>query len=257
MRTALIGYTGFVGSNIIEQYAFQDLYNSTNINAVRHKIYDLIVCAGVRAEKWRANLFPKEDKENIIRLIENLKDTKSKKFVLISTVDIYPHPYNVNENTKINKQLLPPYGEHRLLLEEFIKSNFPNSTIMRLPGLFGKGIKKNFIYDLIHTHRLDLTHYESQFQFYNLRNIWKDIMIALNQSISLINLVSEPIKAKDVAQYLFGIEFLNKTKNPPLHYNVHTIHAQLYKSSHSYIYYTREILQELKQFITIERKKIQ
>ena len=44
---------------------------------------------GAPAEKWRANLNPLEDEKNIDFLIYNLNNIKAKKFVLISTVDVF------------------------------------------------------------------------------------------------------------------------------------------------------------------------
>ena len=34
MRTALIGHTGFVGSNLAASHAFDDLYNTSNIEQI-------------------------------------------------------------------------------------------------------------------------------------------------------------------------------------------------------------------------------
>ena len=56
----------------------------------------------------------------------------------------------MDEDSTINKTDLLPYGFDRLYLEEFVEQNFKDYLIVRLPGLFGKNIKKNFIYDFIH-----------------------------------------------------------------------------------------------------------
>ena len=53
-RACLIGYTGFVGGNLARQYAFDDCYNSRNIEQIRGRSYDLVVCCGVSAVKWQA-----------------------------------------------------------------------------------------------------------------------------------------------------------------------------------------------------------
>ena len=79
---------------------------------------------GVSAKKWLANKYPDEDKKNIQSLIECLKSVKCKSFILISTVDVFESPFNVNEKTKINDTNLHPYGLNRLLLERFIQSHF-------------------------------------------------------------------------------------------------------------------------------------
>ena len=52
MSSAIIGNTGFVGSNLIRQRHFDAFYNSKNIET---KSFDLVICAGVPAVKWLAN----------------------------------------------------------------------------------------------------------------------------------------------------------------------------------------------------------
>lgn len=146
---ALIGYTGFVGNNLTStQYTHQ--YNSKNINDIIGKEFNQVVCAGVRAEKFLANAYPQQDLESIKALIEVLKQVKCKQFILISTIDIYKSPKNVDENTSIEQDGLHPYGANRYYMEEFVRNNFDDYLIVRLPALFGKGLKKNFIYDIIH-----------------------------------------------------------------------------------------------------------
>ena len=58
---ALVGYTGFVGSNINAKGDFDALYNSKNIEEAFGTSPDLLVYAGLRAEKYLANNFPEED----------------------------------------------------------------------------------------------------------------------------------------------------------------------------------------------------
>ena len=56
----------------------------------------------------------------------------------------------MNERTIINPKKNDDYGRNRYYVEKFVNSHFANCTIIRLPSLFGKGLKKNFIYDLLH-----------------------------------------------------------------------------------------------------------
>ena len=133
---ALIGYTGFVGSNLLSQTPFDHSYNSQNIKDIRGKEYDLVVCAGVSSVKWRANKFPQEDFLQIENLINNLNQTHFKKIILISTIAVYDNPAD------------NAYGRNRLFLENYLTNKYP-TTIIRLPALFGKGLKKNAIYDLL------------------------------------------------------------------------------------------------------------
>ena len=60
MSRALIGYTGFVGGNLHLQTPFDDVYNSKNIDSLRGKSYELVVCAGAPGVKWKANKEPEK-----------------------------------------------------------------------------------------------------------------------------------------------------------------------------------------------------
>ena len=60
---ALVGYTGFVGSNIYASGEFDSVYNSKNIESAVGTGPDLLVYAGVRAEKFLANNAPEKDLE--------------------------------------------------------------------------------------------------------------------------------------------------------------------------------------------------
>lgn len=145
----LVGFSGFVGSNIASQFTFDGLFNSKNIREAYYSKPDLLVYSGLKAEKFLANKFPQNDYEDSISAIENIEKINPIRIVLISTIDVYHKYIDVDEDTKINKDQLEPYGFHRLLVEEWVEHHFSNSLIVRLPALFGKNLKKNFIYDMI------------------------------------------------------------------------------------------------------------
>jgi len=145
----LVGYTGFVGSNINDNYQFDGLYNSKNIEESFGTNPDLLVYCGVRAEKFLANRYPEKDKRIIEESINNIVKINPRNIVLISTIDVYKNPYGVNEDSVIDLDGLHPYGYNRYYLEQWVENNCKDHLILRLPGLYGKNIKKNFIYDLI------------------------------------------------------------------------------------------------------------
>lgn len=147
---SLVGFTGFVGSNIAAKGNFDGLYNTKNIESAYGTNPELLIYAGIRAEKFYANNDPKKDFENIVVAFDNIKKIQPKKLVLISTIDVYKDPNQVDENTDIELDGLEPYGYNRYQLECMVRKEYPNALIIRLPGLYGKNIKKNFIYDAIH-----------------------------------------------------------------------------------------------------------
>ena len=249
MKNALIGYTGFVGSNLLSQMQFEDQFRSTNISKIKGKSYHTLVCSGAPAAKWIANKNPEEDSCNISELIDNLKEVSAEQVVLISTIDVYSNLAEVDENSFIEGSNAEPYGKHRYELEQFMSQNFDNVLIVRLPGLFGVGLKKNAIYDLIHDNALELIHSESRYQFYDLANLWKDIRRAQESKISLLNITTEPISIAELSQECFSRVFHNAPHNNPASYNVRSYHDTEFGGKNGYLYNKEEVLSGLKSFV--------
>lgn len=145
----LVGYTGFVGSNLKSQHRFDAMYNSKNIEQAFGLNPDLCVYSGVPAEKFLANKDPDGDMAVIQNAINNIEKINPKHLVLISTVDVFVDPNGANEDSDVNTDNLHAYGYDRHCLEQWCLQNIGNCNVIRLPGLFGKNIKKNFIYDMI------------------------------------------------------------------------------------------------------------
>ena len=146
---ALVGYTGFVGSNIYAKGDIDAAYNSSNIESAFGTQPELLIYAGMRAEKYLANTNPEGDFALVEQAEENISQIKPRKLVLISTIDVLKKPVDVDEDTPIDTENLHPYGLNRYRLEEWVRSNYEDALIVRLPGLFGRNIKKNFIFDYI------------------------------------------------------------------------------------------------------------
>ena len=146
---SLVGYTGFVGSNLAASADFDGLYNSKNIEQAFGTQPDVLYYSGVPAAKFIANKYPDQDLEIIKNAVENIRKIAPKKLVLISTVDVYKAPNGKDEDAPMKTEGLEAYGANRLYLEQRVKEIFPDYHIVRLPGLYGKNIKKNFIYDYI------------------------------------------------------------------------------------------------------------
>lgn len=236
MSSALIGYTGFVGGTLTQQTHFDALYHSKNIAEIRGKSYERVVCAGAPAAKWKANSEPDADRANLAGLMSHLEHVEARQFVLISTVDVYRVPVGVDEDTPIDTAQLEPYGLHRYELEQFCAGRFGAALkIVRLPGLFGAGLKKNFLYDMIHSGQSAWTHAESVFQFYDMSRLWGDLQTVMAADVALINFATEPVKSRDVAQHSFGVDYTHITEKPPVNYDMQTRHAALFGESGRYL----------------------
>jgi hypothetical protein len=251
-KTCLIGYSGFVGETLLRQTAFDDLYRSINISDIDGREYDLCVCAAAPAKKWIANKEPESDLENIKNLISQLKTIKCEKFILVSTVDVFKNPENVNEDTQVVEDGLHPYGLHRRILEKFIEGHFPNYLIVRLPGLVGPGLKKNIIFDFLNSNNLSSVESRSVFQFYPMINLWYDIQVAIDKDLKLVHLTSEPISVASISKEGFGKHFKNEITSKPIKYDMQSLYSGVFGGNGAYQYSIRETIQAVRAYAQSE-----
>jgi nucleoside-diphosphate-sugar epimerase len=249
---ALIGHTGFVGGNLLGQCRFDECYNSGNIEAIRGRCFDLAVCAGAPAAKWKANQDPAGDRACLGRLQQCLAQVVAREFVLISTVDVYGNTDGSDENTP--PAGATPYGQHRLELEQFVAGRF-KSLVVRLPALFGPGLKKNAVYDLLHGNQVDKIDTRGIFQFYDVGRLWTDIEVARRARLSLVHFATEPASMAEVARQAFGQEFMNELPGRPARYDFRTRHAGLYGGARGYMIAKHRVLAALAQFVAGQRMK--
>ena len=245
---ALIGHTGFVGQNILSQTPFNALYNSKNASSMRGQSFELVVCAAAPAEKWRANQFPDEDLKNIQELIGNLKTLRAGRLVLISTIDVYPTVRGVYEDSPAAGKH-HAYGRHRRLLEDFVQDHFA-AVILRLPALFGTGLKKNMLYDLLQGRHPHAIHPDGVFQFYSLAHLWRDIVVTLENQLKVVNICSEPQSTQEILREVFNLSCDNHLSTPAPFYDMRTRHAHCWGKSGNYQYTKAEIMGELKLFVS-------
>ena len=123
MKDILVGYSGFVGSNIAGQHDFTRLFNSKNIEDSYGLNPDLLVYAGIPSEMFLAEKFPEKDLSIIKNAFENIKKINPKFIILISTITVFDKVQGIDESYTVNPEKLSAYGKNRLLLEKFINSN--------------------------------------------------------------------------------------------------------------------------------------
>lgn len=146
----LVGYTGFVGSNLCLSHSFASLINSKNIASAYGACPETLIYSGVPAEMFIANQYPEKDKAIIENAKHNIEKIRPGRIVLISTVAVYDRTDGVDEDDEPEEERLTPYGRHRLDLEHWVETHYDRHLIVRLPAIYGENLKKNFIYDFIH-----------------------------------------------------------------------------------------------------------
>ena len=127
-------------------------------------------------------------------------------------------------------------------------------TIVRLAGLFGPGLVKNIIYDLLNNNILEKIEPRSRFQFYDLERLWSDIQVVLDNNIRLIHLFPEPISTGDILDAFFPGTEVGSDPMPIASYDLQTQHAQVFGGKDGYIYSKSEVMERLSHFINTAQK---
>jgi hypothetical protein len=315
-KTCLIGGSGFVGGTLRRQTTFSSHFNSKNIFEVQGQNFDTVVCAAAPGSMFEANKFPERDEKKVHDLIRQLSKVQAGRFILISSIAVLRDFAGGDDETTTSFQEELAYGQHRRELESFVENHFPSSLIVRLPALFGRGLRKNFVFDLLNpvpsmltsnllgeltseldrtlatslngfvsldavtgmykidraelnrsNHRLALEEAiialglssvqfhnpETTYQYYDMRELWSDIQIALEKNLSHIHLVNEPIRASRIHEDLTG-RTMPATAAPIHNENMQTRFSELWNSKGPYLRDQKTVRSRLKEFFDSERK---
>jgi nucleoside-diphosphate-sugar epimerase len=247
VTTALIGHTGFVGGNIARTWTPDEVFNSRTIEGFRGRRFTTVVCAGAYAEKWRINQDPAPDDAGIRRLAEIVCSARIDRLVLISTVDVFPSPRAVDESTPIDPAAGQPYGRHRHWLETTLSSSI-DTIVVRLPALYGPGLKKNAIFDLVNENQVDRLNGASSFQFYDVRGLWADIQTAMTAGLRLVHPVTEPVQLGVLARDVFEMTLRDEPKTAA-NYDVRTRHADVFDRAGPYLRSRAEVISSLRDYV--------
>jgi nucleoside-diphosphate-sugar epimerase len=249
MTSCLIGHTGFIGGNLARQTTFTDRFNSKNIDEIEGRDFDLLVCSGVTATKWWANQNAVEDRARIDSLLNHLSKVTARRVFIISTVDVYPVTRSVDETFDCHSSPNHAYGENRLYFEEQISQLFPGAMICRIGGVFGPGLKKNLIYDLLHDNGVEKINLASSFQFYNVDHLWADLTSMEQRGLALVNFLTEPVTMREVVDRAFPGKPVGSEPAPVAAYDVHTRYAEQMGGTGRYLEAKDAVLLGLQRFV--------
>jgi nucleoside-diphosphate-sugar epimerase len=239
--SALIGSTGFVGGHLQRDFEFTHKYNRSNISEIRGLNTDLLICAGLPAEKWKANNDPESDWSNMANLAQNISSVNAKSAILISTIDVYQPTLNVTEDSPLDLNGKEAYGRNRAWFELFFKATFPNHLIIRLPGLYAPNLKKNIIFDLLNSRKdqFEKVHRDSTYQFFDITLIGAIIRLCQKNGLSELNIATEPVTAQEIAT-LFNVTL--STSGTQVNYQMRTKNSNIFGGKDGFIKPKEEVL---------------
>ena len=253
MTDALVGWSGFVGQTLLRQRGFDLKYRSTDIEDIRGREVDLLICAGAPAQKWIADREPDADRARLEGLASHLDQVRARRFVLISTVDVFADSRGMDEDCDPDAWAPGPYGRNRRWLERWAADRFNNALIVRLPGLVGPGLRKNAVFDLRNDNNLSAIDARGVYQFYPMVNLWADLQTALAADMRVLHLTAHPVSVAEVAREGFGRTFENQIEGrEPATYDLRTRHAALFGGAGAYQYARRDSLMAIRAYAQSE-----
>lgn len=153
----VLGAGGFIGSAVTEAARRR----GHDVHAVTRSNYDdsigttcdLLINANGNSKKYLAARNPQEEFDlSVNSVLRSIHDFPAKKYVHLSTIDVYPdheNPANNTEDAVIDTAKLSPYGFHKYLAESIVRYYAKSWLVLRMAGSVGPGLKKNSIYDLL------------------------------------------------------------------------------------------------------------
>lgn len=297
----LVGSTGFVGKNLIKSHKFDSVFHSTDVEKAYYTNPDIMIYAGVPGTKFLANKFPEKDQYIIESAKINIEKINAKKLILISTIDVNAS-LETYETDLLGGSFFGPYGNNRLDLEKWVEKNCVDYHIIRLPAIYGCGLKKNFIYDLINVipamlseniyeelyreipqiqfayqlhddglyyfndqysekkalrgtflhashNAYSYTNPDSNYQYYNLGWLWKDIQKVIAYDIRKINLVTEPINSKELYHLVYNGNFDGNLSGEAINYNLRSKYYSYFMGDNGYLYKKDFVMEDLIRYI--------
>ena len=269
-KDLLVGSTGFVGGNLAAKHAFAAVCHSTDIAAQFGAKPDLCVYAGVPAAMFLANADPDADLAVMAAARENLRQIAPKQLVLISSIAVYADSRGKDEQSPMTPDGLPAYGRNRLQLERWVREDYPNALIVRLPALYGIGLKKNFLFDL-HTITPAMLKPEKYTEFAQKSPLVRDGytladngFYKLNGAVdaaalreffagndfNALNLTTPPVTVAEVYTAVTGkADWQNELSKPPFDYDLRSRHAALLGGADGYLCTKQQELDEICAFM--------
>ncbi len=149
-------------------------------------------------------------------------------FILISTIDVHKKKET--------------YGINRKKLEDFIKKKFRKYLIIRLPAVFGVGLKKNILFDLLNNNEVNKIDINDKFQWFDVSLLYREINRIKKRKLfnNIIELYSPPVSNKLILNFFPNIRLKN-IKKKKISYN--------YRPAGGYYKNVKFIVNRIKIFI--------
>lgn len=250
MKRALIDHTGFVGATLLAAETFTHGFNGDDLEDLRGTRFDEVVCAGIPSAT------PPASEQDANTLLAVLETVRADRFVLLSSIEIYPDPSQpLDENSVPEGLPNHAHGRHHRAVEEFVAARFADHAVVRLPALFGDGLRANPLHDLLHNTSVETINPAATLQWYPTRRLPGDLGRTTAAGLRVVNLVTEPLALRDIVSRFFPDAKVGPETEPAPRTDVRTRHAALFGGTSPYIMGRSQVLVAMTDFIRRARRR--
>jgi len=186
----VLGAQGFVGAAVLAELQQLDTCCGVDVDnyaACKGQACDVLVNVNGNSKKFLADEDPAREFElSVLSVVRSLQDFPAKKYVYISTVDVYSafaNPADTAESVAIDPARQSRYGLHKWLAEQYVRAACAEWLILRLGGMVGPGMKKSPVFDLLHDVPLRVQ-LDSQFQYIHTHEVGRIIRELLQRGVT-------------------------------------------------------------------------
>lgn len=191
-KIAVIGYKGFVGQALYTALLKADYdvlgVDRTTYEKDRSKEFDILINSAMPSKRYWALNNPKQDFDKTVGLTADLLYRWNwRKFVQISSVSA-------------RCQLDHPYGIHKACAELLVQKNSKETLIFRLGALFGEGLKKGVIFDMIKGNEI-FWKGDSKYNYISTAQVAEIVVEKINEKGIVEAGAKDEISLREIADY--------------------------------------------------------
>ena len=195
----VVGASGFIGGNLMRMLPSCVAVRPMHSLGVEISALSTLLIAAPSSLKYSIEINPLKDLDNILALSRSLEVfSQVDRVILFSTIDVYRDISSSDEDSETLQTV--SYGGNRALLEERLRSIFPDLIILRVCGIYGHGMKKNLVFDIKNRRELEVAKYsqESKYQFVHIEDVIRILSSDTEELPGVINLASEPLAVSEL-----------------------------------------------------------
>jgi len=238
MKFIVMGANGLAGSSFIRNLknSDNDLVELTreNYNSLKGTSCDVFINANGNSKKYLASQDPVGEVDRSVKsVMQSCLDFKFKKYVLISSADVYDcqdNPLKNDEDATIIPEQLSIYGLCKFFAEQALQCMCKDWIILRCGGLIGEGLKKNPVFDIL-TGKCLYVGKESQLGFISTDEVVEITLMFIKENLSreIINVAgSELVSIEEIIKYTgYKVKF-TADDLPEIHYEINNLKLSRY-----------------------------